>query len=121
MGTKSLTTLELKVMNLLWKIRKGFVRDILDAWDEEPKPAYNTVSTIVRILQEKEFIGHEQSGRSHEYHPTISKEEYQKTFIAKALENVFEGSPSTLISSLVDNKTLSSKELAELKSLINKL
>jgi len=66
MAKKILTPLELKVMNTLWVLEKAFVKDILKHWDEEPAPAYNTVSTIVRILAEKGFITHKAHGRTHE-------------------------------------------------------
>ncbi|MEZ5000492.1 MAG: BlaI/MecI/CopY family transcriptional regulator [Bacteroidales bacterium] len=65
---RELTRAEEQVMQVLWEIEKGFVRDILERFDE-PKPAYNTVSTIVRILQEKGFVGHKAYGRTHEYYP----------------------------------------------------
>ncbi len=117
-----LTPLELKIMNILWRIKKGFVNDILDNWDtddEDKKPAYNTVSTIVRILKDKkEFIGHTAFGRSHEYFPLISKKEYQTNFLDDAVDNLFAGSFSTLLSTFVDNNDISPKELEALKKLI---
>lgn len=72
---RELTRAEEQVMQILWIIKKGFVKDILERIDE-PKPAYNTVSTIVRILQEKGFVSHKAYGRTHEYFPIISKSDY---------------------------------------------
>ena len=72
---KELTKAEEQIMQILWKIEKGFVNDILDGFPL-PKPAYNTVSTIVRILEKKEFVAHKAYGKTHEYFPLISKEEY---------------------------------------------
>ena len=70
---KKLTTAEEQIMQILWEIEEGFVRDLIERM-AEPKPAYNTVSTIVRILEKKEFVGHKSYGKSHQYFPLISKE-----------------------------------------------
>lgn len=117
-----LTPLELKVMNVLWRIKKGFVNDILDNWDaddEDKKPAYNTVSTIVRILKDKKkFVGHTAYGRSHQYFPLISKREYQGNFLENAVSNLFSGSFSSLVSAFVDKDDISVSELEALKKLI---
>ena len=72
---RELTRAEEQVMQVLWKIRKGFVKDILEHFDE-PKPAYNTMSTIVRISQDKGFVNHKAYGRTHEYFCVVSKKEY---------------------------------------------
>ena len=117
---KMLTPLELKVMDVLWALGKGFVKDILENWPDEPRPAYNTISTIVRILQDKkDFISHEAHGRTHEYYPLISKEEYQQMFIENAVEKVFSGSVSSLVSALMDTDNVSKEELDELKRLLD--
>lgn len=116
-----LTPLELKVMDVLWKLNKGFVKDILEHWPESPAPAYNTISTIVRILQDKKgCIGHIAHGRTHEYVPLISKDEYQKAFINIAVEKVFAGSVSSLLSTLMGNEKVSMDELVELRKIIDK-
>ena len=115
--SKILTPLELRVMNILWEIQSGFVKDILDHWDE-PKPAYNTISTIVRILKKKEFVDVKAHGRTHEYFPIISQEEYRKNFLKNALSNVFQGNVSSLVSTLFEEKEISKTDLDELKSLI---
>lgn len=117
-----LTPLELKVMNVLWRIKKGFVNDILDNWDtddEDKKPAYNTVSTIVRILKDKkEYVGHKAYGRSHQYFPLVSKREYQSNFLDDAISTLFSGSFSSLVSTFVDKDDISENELDALKRLI---
>lgn len=116
-----LTPLELKVMDVLWKLNKGFVKDILEHWPDSPAPAYNTISTIVRILQDKKgCIGHIAYGRTHEYIPLISKDEYQKAFINVAVEKVFAGSVSSLLSTLMGNEKVSMDELAELRKILDK-
>lgn len=116
---KLLTPLELKVMNILWNIKSGFIKDIRENWDEEPTPAYNTISTIVRILKDKkDYISHKAYGRTHEYFPKVSKEEYQKQFLDNAVNNVFSGSLSSLVSTLVDQEQISTSELDELRSIL---
>ncbi len=119
MAKKILTPLELKVMNILWRLEKAFVKEILSNWDEQPPPAYNTISTIVRILAEKGYVGHKAHGRTHQYFPIVSRTDYQGTFLNNALKNVFKGSASTLVSALMDNDKISDEELAELKRMIN--
>ena len=118
---KLLTPLELKIMNILWKIKKGFVKDILKHWEGADVPKYNTVSTIVRILasDKKKYIGHEAYGRSHKYFPIISKAEYQQLFLKKAISNVFSGSFSSLVSTFVSQEEVSNQELENLKRLID--
>jgi len=116
--TKILTPLELKVMNILWKIEKGFVKDVLEQWDEEPVPAYNTISTILRILTDKEFVDFNVFGRTHQYYPSLSQENYQGDFLNNALENVFKGSFSSLASAILDNDNVSPDEIALLKKMI---
>lgn len=117
---KLLTSLELKVMNILWDLEAAFVKEIIDQWDESPQPAYNTISTVVRILEEKGFVKHKAFGRSHQYFPRVPREKYQKRVMTNVLNNVFAGSVSSMISSLVDEKELSESEIEELKTLIEK-
>ena len=119
MNQKLLTGLELKVMNLLWAKEKAHVKDIIEIWDEVPVPAYNTVSTVVRILEEKGFVGHEALGRSHKYFPQLTKADYQKRLMKNVLESVFSGSVTSLVSTLVDDKKLSGTEIDEIKKMID--
>ena len=108
-------------MNLMWKKEKVFVKDLISYWPRESankKPAYNTISTIVRILETKEFVGHKAYGRTHEYFPKITKAEYQRFFIQNAIEKVFSGSVSSLVSALVDEEQVSKDELDDLKKML---
>lgn len=118
MEKKLLTPLELKVMNILWRLRKAFVKEIIDEWTDETPPAYNTVSTIVRLLQKKGFVDHKAYGRSHQYFPAINKAQYQKRHLSNVLNNVFAGSMQGLVSTLLNEKSVSQDELAKLKKLI---
>ena len=114
---KLLTPLELKVMNSLWKVKKAFVKEVLESW-EEPKPAYNTISTTIRILEEKGFVGHQAFGRTHQYFPIISKFEYQKSLIGNILENAFSGSATNLVSALLGNDKLNKEDLKDIEDLL---
>lgn len=119
--SKILTPLELKVMKILWRLERGFVKDILEKWDAPNKPAYNTISTIVRILKEKSFVDYEAYGRTHQYFPIISKKEYQAAFIKNAISQVFSGSTNQMFSTILSNEDLEDNDLNELKDLIDKL
>ena len=85
---KELTRAEEQIMHILWEINQGFIKDILEKTDE-PKPAYNTVSTIVRILEKKGFIGYKAYGKTHQYYPLISKETYRKELMGNVVKNYF--------------------------------
>ncbi|MEZ4774332.1 MAG: BlaI/MecI/CopY family transcriptional regulator [Bacteroidia bacterium] len=119
MELKLLTPLELKVMNILWGMKKAFVKEIIAKWPENSEPAYNTISTIVRILEEKGYVGHDSQGRSHQYFPLISRTKYQKRLLSSVLDNVFSGSLTGMVSSLLDNEKISSDQLTELRKLID--
>ncbi|HEY9364108.1 MAG TPA: BlaI/MecI/CopY family transcriptional regulator [Chitinophagaceae bacterium] len=116
---KTLTKAEEQIMQVLWKIEKGFIRDILDALPN-PKPHQNTVATIVKILVEKEFIGVEVFGRNHEYFPLIRKDEYSKKTIKQMMKGYFEGSFSNVVSFMVKENNISIEELENLLQQIKK-
>ena len=101
-------------MQILWKIGKGFVNDILDELPE-PKPAYNTVSTIVRILEKKGFVDHKAYGKSHEYFPVVSKREYTRTYFGHFMKNYFSDSFREMVSFFTRDDNLSIQELEQLK------
>jgi len=117
---KALTNLELKVMNLLWKKQKAQVKELLSIWPETPKPAYNTVSTMIRILEDKGYVAHEAQGRSYFYYPIVEKNDYQKNFMQSVKQSLFAGSLNSLVSCIIDNDKLSGTEIKELQDLINK-
>lgn len=115
-----LTPLELKVMNILWTLKSAYIKDIRAHWDEDPVPAYNTISTIVRILKDKkQYIGHREHGRTHEYFPLIEKADFQRHFLQNAISQVFAGSKTALLSTLVDGEQVSDTELNALRALID--
>ena len=110
---KPLTKAEEQVMHVLWKLGKGFLKDITDA-SPEPKPHPNTVATILKILIDKHFVEYEVQGRNNLYKPKISKAEYAKKTASQLLKSYFEGSPAKLISQFVNDNKLSLQELEEL-------
>ncbi|MDX1629227.1 MAG: BlaI/MecI/CopY family transcriptional regulator [Fulvivirga sp.] len=110
---KELTKAEEQVMQILWQIKKGFVRDII-AKMPEPKPAYNTVSTIVRILEQKGFVKHKAYGKSHEYFPAVSKDKYQKFFLNNFLTGYFSGSFERMVSFFAKENDLDINDVEEL-------
>jgi predicted transcriptional regulator len=116
---KELTKAEEQLMQIIWEIKQGFVNDFLDHM-EEPKPAYNTVSTIVRILEKKGFVGYIAYGKTHQYYPLISKEDYRKELMGGVVKNYFSNSFQQLASFFAEGKQLSLKELEELRIIVDK-
>ena len=110
MVAKTLTKAEEQVMQYLWEIETGFLKDILELFPE-PKPHTNTVSTILKILMEKEFVGHKVHGRQHEYFPLISKEAYSGKSIKSLVKNYFEGSYRNAVSFLIEKNEMSVEDL----------
>jgi BlaI family transcriptional regulator, penicillinase repressor len=110
---KELTKAEDQVMQILWQIGKGFVKDIIEQMPE-PKPAYNTVSTIVRILETKGFISHKAYGKTHEYAPTISKEKYTKFYLNNLIKGYFNGSFQNLVSFFAKENRISAGDLEKI-------
>jgi len=116
--SKELTRVELQLMNVLWDIEQGYVNDIL-ADLPEPKPAYNTVSTFMRILVSKGFVGYEAFGKSHRYYPLITREVYMENFMAGVKNTFFSGSFRSMISFFAEKEHLSSKEIQKIMSILN--
>jgi len=116
---KVLTKAEEQIMQILWKLEKGFVKDILEHLPK-PKPAYNTVSTIVRILEKKGFVSHTAYGNTHEYYPVLSKEEYTRKFLKRFVENYFSDSFKEMVSFFAKEKDMSISELEDTMRLIYK-
>ncbi|NCD70303.1 BlaI/MecI/CopY family transcriptional regulator [Mucilaginibacter agri] len=120
MEMKELTRAEEQLMQVLWQLKKAYVKEIIDQLPE-PKPAYNTVSTFIRILETKGFVGHTAYGKSHEYHPLISKEQYQNFAADKLLNGYFDNSVKRMFSFFVQKEKIDMKEADEILKLIEKL
>lgn len=112
MEIKELTSAEEKIMVKLWKLEKAFVKEILKEM-AIPKPAYNTVSTIIRILEKKGFVEHEFFGGSHQYYPIISKTDYTRFATQRLLEKYFDGSAKKLMTFVIDKLRINSTSLAD--------
>lgn len=110
---KELTKAEEEIMQVLWKLERAFVRDILEELPE-PKPAYNTVSTIVRILETKGFVGHEAFGKSHQYYPLVEQDKYKSFFLKNFMSGYFGGSFEKLVSFFAKDNNLNVQELDQL-------
>jgi len=111
---KELTKAEEQVMQILWQLKEAIVKQILDKMPDEPKPAYNTVSTVVRVLESKGFVDHKAYGNSHVYFPIVSEEQYKKFAFDKVIKSYFNNSYKSLVSYLVKEQKLNLSELAEL-------
>lgn len=115
---KELTRAEEQIMQVLWEMKQAFVHDII-AQLPEPKPAYNTVSTIVRILHKKGFVGYEAFGKTHRYYPLIEKKDYTGFLFKGLMHNYFGNSLNSLVSFFSRDKRLSIGELEELRKMID--
>jgi BlaI family penicillinase repressor len=119
MEIKELTRAEEQIMQVLWQLQKGFVKEVIDLLPM-PKPAYNTVSTIIRILENKGFVGHIAFGKSHDYYPLISKEQYQNFATDKLMSGYFDNSVKGIFSYFVKKEKIDINEADEILKLIEK-
>ena len=114
---QQLTAREDQIMQIVWQHQKLFIRDIIEQLPE-PRPAYNTVSTIVRILEQKGFVGHESAGRAHLYFPLTAQDDYRKFALGNLVDGYFAGSLSNLVSFFAEKENLSLQEVDEIKRII---
>lgn len=117
---EELTKTEERVMQILWKLKKAFVKDIIDALPDEPKPPYNTISSVVRLLEKKGYIAYKAYGKTYEYFPAISKAEYRKESFKKMFTGYFDNSVESLLSFMVKEETLNSDDINKIKDMIDK-
>ena len=113
---ETLTKKEEEIMQVLWKIKEGFVKDIINELPK-PKPPYNTISSVVRILEKKGFLGFRSYGKSHQYFPIIEKKAYRKHAFKTMMKGYFDSSYKNVISYLVDDENLSEKDIEEISKL----
>ena len=110
---KELTRAEEQIMQILWDLEKGFVKDIVQRMPD-PKPAYNTVSTIVRILEQKGFVDHNAYGKTHEYFPLVSRQDYTRSFMKNFVSSYFKGSFREMVSFFAKSDNLTVAEIDRL-------
>jgi len=116
---KKLTNKEEEIMQVLWLLKKAFVKEVV-AELPDPKPHYNTISTIIRNMEEKGFINHVAFGKTYQYYPVISKEEYKKSYMKKTIQHYFEDSYKNVVSYFAKEEKISVDELKEIISIIEK-
>ena len=127
MPLRELTKAEEEIMRVLWQLQKGFVKDVLAELPESDrgdgqttKPAYNTVSTIIRILEKKGLVGYTAYGKTHEYYPLITEEEYRRFQTEQLMTNYFDGSLKKLVSFFMSEKNISLTEADDIIKLLNR-
>ena len=116
--TPLLTQFESEVMTVLWKIGEGSVREVLNQLPAERKVAYTSVATIIKILEDKNFISSVKVGKTHTFVPRLQKDTYQKKTLRHIVEQLFEGTTSSLVKNLISDESISAEEKAEIKKLI---
>lgn len=114
-----LTKAEEQIMHIIWEKEKVFVKDVIEELPK-PKPAYSTVSTIIRILVDKKAVGYKAYGKTHEYFPLIKKEEYSEQQVKSVIGRFFDDSPKKLLSFLLKEEKLDVNDLDEVMKLIEK-
>lgn len=116
---QKLTNKEEEIMQILWKLKKAFVKDIMEEITED-KPHYNTLSTIVRNLEEKGYVGYTAYGKTHQYFPIVTLENYRKKFMNTAIDTYFNSSYKNLVSFFAEEEKISAEELREILAIIEK-
>lgn len=117
---EELTKTEERVMHILWQLKKCLVKDIIDVLPDDPKPPYNTISSVVRLLEKKGYVGYKAYGKTYEYFPLISKGEYRKASFKKLFSGYFDNSAESLFSFMVKEKQMSEEDITKIKDIINK-
>jgi len=118
---EELTKSEERIMQIFWNLKKAFVKDVIEHIPDEPKPPYNTISSVVRIMVSKGYLKYKAYGKTYEYYPAISKSEYRKIQLRKVISGYFSDSPASLLSFIVKEEKLSQEEIEKLKEIINKI
>lgn len=114
---QKLTNKEEEIMHILWKLKKAFVKEVM-AEITEDQPHYNTLSTVVRNLEEKGYVAHNTYGNTHQYYPIIAIEDYRKGFMNTAIDNYFNSSYKNMVSFFAKEEKISAKELREILAMI---
>lgn len=115
---KELTKAEEQVMQYLWKLENGFLKDLVEQFPE-PKPAYTTISTVIRVLVKKEFVGYRSFGKVHQYYPLVEKEDYTKSHLKSLLKGYFNNSVKDFVSFFTNDDDINIKDLEEIKKIVN--
>jgi len=116
---KEITKAQEDLLKALWEIGEGAISDVLDIL-EEPRPAYNTVATVIKVLEKKGYVSHKTFGKTHVYFAVVSKKDYAQHLMKDTFKGLFNGSLNLMVSSFVKNKDVSLRELEELKEMLEK-
>ncbi|WP_395048932.1 BlaI/MecI/CopY family transcriptional regulator [Flavobacterium sp.] len=116
---QKLTNKEEEIMQILWKLKKAFVKEVMAEITEE-HPHYNTLSTIIRNLEEKGFVSHNAFGNTHQYFPIVKMEDYRKRFMNTAIDTYFDSSYKNMVSFFAKEEKISAEELREILTMIEK-
>ncbi|MEM6841532.1 MAG: BlaI/MecI/CopY family transcriptional regulator [Bacteroidota bacterium] len=116
----TLTKAEEKIMKILWEIKRGFIKDIIEQYPD-PKPPYNSVSTIVRVLVQKNIVDYKAYGKSYQYYPLISKEEYRRGQLGRLVSEYYNNSLKQVVNFFSESKKLDEKELDEVMKMLKDL
>jgi predicted transcriptional regulator len=116
---KEITKAQEDLLKTLWKIKEGAVSDILDNI-AEPKPAYNTVATVIRVLEKKGYVSHRTYGKTNVYYPVVSQKDYAQYILKDTFKGLFNGSVNQLVSAFVKSREISLSELEELREIVEK-
>jgi BlaI family penicillinase repressor len=116
---QQLTRKEEEAMKILWKAKKGFINELLIFY-QEPKPHYNTLSSLIRGLEEKGYVKHKAYGKNHEYYPAVTKEDYRITFIKEVVDDYFDSSYKNMVISFIDEKKISREDLKAMIKIIDR-
>lgn len=117
---EELTKKEEEVMQVIWKLKEVFVKDIIEYLDPSSSIPYNTISSIVRILEKKGYVGYRAFGKTYQYYPLISKMQYRKFSFSRVLDHYFDDSVENLLSFMVKEKKLSAEDIQKIEQLIKK-
>lgn len=115
---EELTKTEERIMQIIWDLERCLVKDIIEQIPDEPKPPYNTISSVVRLLESKGFVSYKAYGKTYEYFPVISKEEYGKRTFKKVFADYFDNSVENLLSFMAKEENLTVEEIEKLKKII---
>jgi BlaI family penicillinase repressor len=118
---EELTKVEEKIMMIFWKLKKAFVKDIIAELPDEPKPPYNTISSVTRILASKGYLKFKAYGKTYEYSPAVTHAYYRKLKVKKILSGQFGNSPASLLSFIIKEEKLSKEEINKLKEIISEI
>lgn len=114
---EKLTQREEHVMQLLWKLKEAVVKDLIEQYPD-PKPPYTTVSSIIRILEGKGYVGHKAYGKTHVYRPLISRQEYRRHTFSRLVREYFGGSYKEVVSYMMEEEALPEEEIEQIRAII---